>query len=62
MPFPFEVAYGDVERNFDGFIDRLFDSLDTEFLVMPKGPGFIEYAVFDTGYEALKAATKGFSS
>lgn len=28
---------------------------------MPKGPGFVDYAVFEKGYEALKAATGGFS-
>ncbi|OEU82447.1 MAG: hypothetical protein BA873_05060 [Desulfobulbaceae bacterium C00003063] len=28
---------------------------------MPKGAGFVEYPVFERGYEALKAATDGFS-
>lgn len=28
---------------------------------MPKGVGFVEYSVFERGYEALKTATKGFS-
>jgi len=30
-------------------------------LVMPKGAGFVEYPVFEHGYEALKAATKSFT-
>ncbi len=28
---------------------------------MPKGAGFVEYPAFEVGYEALKAATNGFS-
>jgi hypothetical protein len=28
---------------------------------MPKGAGFVEYQVFERGYEALKAASSGFS-
>ena len=28
---------------------------------MPKGQGFIEFAVFEQGYEALKQATENFS-
>jgi hypothetical protein len=28
---------------------------------MPKGSGFIEYSVFERGYEAMKKVTKGFS-
>jgi len=31
-----------------------------EFLVMPKGKGFVEYPVFEQGYESLKRATGGF--
>jgi len=29
-------------------------------MTLPKGPGFIEYATFENGYEALKRTTKGF--
>jgi hypothetical protein len=39
----------------------VFSCLESEFLVMPKGEGFVEYSFFERGYEALKAATAGFS-
>ena len=29
---------------------------------MPKGQGFIEFSVFEQGYETLKKATENFSS
>lgn len=60
MPFPFEAPFAEVQSNLDFYVDRVFECLDTEFLVMPKGNGFIEYEVFDAGYEALKSATRGF--
>lgn len=60
MPFPFEAPFADVRANIDVYVDRVFECLETEFLVMPKGEGFIEYEVFDAGYEALKSATGGF--
>jgi len=41
-------------------VDAVFSCLESEFLVMPKGAGFIEYPVFERGYEALKTVTKGF--
>ena len=35
-------------------------SLESEFLVMPKGKGFVEFPVFEEGYEALKRGTGSF--
>ena len=52
----------DIEANVDVYVDRVFESLQTEFLVMPKGRGFVEFETFDTGYEALKSATGSFGS
>ena len=62
MPtYPFEVAYEELLQDPEGYVDAVFSCLESEFLIMPKGTGFVEYAVFDRGYEALKAATKGFA-
>ncbi len=60
MPFPFEVEFEEVRRNLDQYVDEVFVCLVSEFLVMPKAPGFIEYPVFERGYEALKRVTNGF--
>jgi hypothetical protein len=63
MPtYPFEVSYEDILKNPDGYVDAIFSCLESEFLTMPKGVGFVEYPIFERGYEALKTATKGFSS
>ena len=62
MPtFPFEVTLEEILRNPEKYVNSVFSCLESEFLVMPKGAGFVEYPVFERGYEALKVATDGFS-
>lgn len=60
MPFPFEVPFDQMHANIDQYVDAVFTGLQSEFLTLPKGPGFIEYPTFERGYEALKRATNGF--
>lgn len=60
MKFPFEVAFQDVKADLDQYVTAIFSCLESEFLVMPKGDGFVEYPVFEQGYEALKQTTGGF--
>lgn len=61
MRFPFEVMFSQIENELDSFVDAIFSCLESEFLIMPKGAGFVEYSVFERGYEALKHATEGFA-
>jgi len=62
MPkYPFEAPLDEILKDSERYVDAVFSCLESEFLVMPKGTGFLEYPVFERGYEALKAATKGFS-
>jgi hypothetical protein len=56
----FEANYQDLSDNIEGYVDIVFSSLRSDFLIMPKGNGFIEYPVFEEGYEQLKETTKGF--
>jgi hypothetical protein len=60
MPFPFEVSFDEVLGDLDRYVDEVCGSLQSGFISMPKGPGFIEYPVFENGYEALKRSTQGF--
>jgi hypothetical protein len=61
LKYPFEVPFDELLRDSEAYVDAVFSCLESEFLVMPKGVGFVEYPVFERGYEALKMATKGFS-
>jgi len=60
VKFPFEVSFEEVQADLDVYVDAVFSCLTSDFLVMPKGKGFIEFAVFEEGYECLKRATGGF--
>jgi len=60
MKYPFEASQAEIEANPDDFVASVFSSLESEFLVVPKGEGFIEYAAFARAYEVLKRTTEGF--
>jgi hypothetical protein len=57
---PFEVPFSQVISDPEPFVSAVFASLESEFLVMPKGAGFLEFSEFQHGYERLKQATQGF--
>ena len=62
MPkYPFEAPFDEILRDAEGYVDAVFSCLESEFLIMPKGVGFVAYPAFERGYEALKTATRGFS-
>jgi hypothetical protein len=60
IKYPFEAAFDAIRENPDLFVSSVFSCLESEFLVMPKGNGFVEYQLFESGYEALKKALSGF--
>lgn len=59
--FPFEVPFDEVQANPEAFVSAIFSSLESEFLDMPKGAGFVEYPQFEEAYEKLKKVTRGFT-
>jgi hypothetical protein len=60
--YPFEVPFADIVQDAERYIDAVFSCLESEFLILPKGAGFVEYPAFEQGYEAMKAATAGFAA
>ncbi len=60
MPFPFEVPFEEVKGDLDTYVDAVFGALQSEFLTLPKGDGFVDYAVFEQGFQALKQTTGDF--
>ncbi len=62
MKYPFEVDFSEIEATPEPFVSAVMSSLVSDFLTLPKGKGFIDYPLFETGYEALKKATSGFVS
>ena len=60
MTYPFEATPQDLEGNLTEYVEALIGSLQSSFMVMPKGGDFVEYPVFEGGYQALRKATRGF--
>jgi len=60
MRFPFEASLDDIAADPAPFINSVFSCLESDFLVMPKGEGFVDYPVFEDGYEQLKRRTDNF--
>lgn len=60
MPRPFEVDPGYLRAHIDEMVDATFDDIVSEFLLLPRGPNFIDYADFRDAYEALRRRTEGF--
>jgi hypothetical protein len=58
--YPFEAPLAAIDDEIESYVDAVFSCLESEFLVMPKGPDFVEYDVFERAYEELKKTTKGF--
>jgi hypothetical protein len=61
MPLRFEADYGDPALLFDPLVDEVFAELKSTFIEMPRGDGFIDYATFERGYQALKRSTDAFA-
>jgi hypothetical protein len=60
MPLRFDANYGDPSLSFEPLVEEVFAELKSTFLEMPRGEGFIDYATFERGYQALKRATTDF--
>ena len=59
--YPFEATPEEIFDNPGFYVSSVFSCLESEFLVMPKGIGFVGYGAFESGYEAVKKALSGFS-
>jgi len=59
--YPFEVPYREIEADVDAFVNAVFDTLQSSFLLLPRGPGFVTYVEFQQAYEVLKRHTAGFA-
>ncbi len=57
---PFAVPFEAIQADMEPFIDAVVASLASEFMTMPKGEGFVEYSVFERGYEALRRTSNDF--
>ncbi len=59
---PFEVDEQNLRNRLEEFVDITIADLRSEFLMLPKGRGFIEYIDFRDAYEVLKRVTGAFTT
>jgi hypothetical protein len=62
LPRPFELSPQALKEHLEEMVSTTFSDLQSQFLVLPKGPHFVEYADFQTAYEVLKRETNGFET
>lgn len=62
MPRPFEVRPDYLRDHIEEMVSTVFADLQSQFLVLPKGPNFVEYAGFQAAYEVLKRETSSFEN
>lgn len=58
---PFELSPEQLEAQLEEMVDVCFGDLTSQFLVLPKGKGFLAFHEFQTAYERLKSLTAAFS-
>ena len=57
---PFEATAEQLEANIEYYIDNFIGSLQSFFMVVPKGSGFVDFPRFRAAYEVLKRGTVDF--
>jgi hypothetical protein len=62
MPYPFEASLQQLQADIDTYVAGVFSLLQSEFLVLPRGEGFVDYRTFEEGYESLKKVTGEFQT
>ncbi len=61
MVYPFEVSLEQLQANLDDYVTAIFHTLQSEFMALPRGEGFVDYPTFLAGYETLRQTTRAFS-
>lgn len=62
MPLRFDIDYANPAVEWEPLVDEVFGELTSSFIEMPKGDGFVDYATFEKGYQALKRSTDAFAN
>jgi hypothetical protein len=58
--YPFEASLGELQADLSVYVDAVFSTLESEFLVLPRGAGDVDYSTFEAAFEDLKKGTGGF--
>src|SRR5262245_45221001 len=59
--YPYQMTLAELANHLDQMVQVTFDSLSSQFMLLPRGNTFVTYDQFLAGYEALRMGTKGFT-
>ncbi|WP_243790041.1 hypothetical protein [Saccharopolyspora gloriosae] len=59
---PYQLDLPEIEDNLPELVAATFNDLTSQFMLLPRGEGFLAYENFQAGYEQLRRATDGFSA
>jgi len=59
---PYELTGEELLQRLDEMVAVTFSDLSSQFVLLPRGPAFLSYDEFRDGYEALRMATRGFTT
>ena len=62
MTHPFQLRFRSLRSRLDEMVEVTFGDLQSQFLTLPRGAGFIDYPDFQAAYEVLKRETRAFQS
>lgn len=62
MTHPFELTTAQLQDRLDEMVEVTFGDLQSQFLTLPRGAGFIDYSDFQAAYEVLKRETQAFAT
>jgi len=62
MTHPFELTGATLQERLDEMVEVTFGDLQSQFLMLPRGAGFIDYDDFQAAYEVLKRETQAFAA
>ena len=60
--YPFEATAEELAANIEYYVDSFISGLQSFFVVMPKGEGFVDFSRFQEAYEALRNGTANFEN
>lgn len=61
MPRPFELTPDQLLAQLEEMVTATFNDLQSQFMLLPKGSSYLEYAVFQDAYEVLRRSTDSFA-
>ncbi|WP_187628370.1 hypothetical protein [Paraburkholderia sp. UCT31] len=57
---PYELNATELDKHLDAMVSATFADISSEFLILPKGTGFLPYTDFRQAFEVLKRQTRVF--